>query len=798
MTRSGVRDLLGAAGMFGCLCLSALVPTPVGAAPAVRADAPVAASGGARVAFPLPPGLDASEHAALQRSGAYGRRPVRLLILGDSIALTLGMGLSVHSQAEYGVTVSDHATIGCDLDPSLEVFVAGSPGPSTQGCDNWRGLWPFLTAAERPQVVALGLGRWEVTDHLLNGQWVHVGEPAWDAHLTADFRAAISIFHTFGARVVLFTMPYIDPNDRQSDGLPWSENTPASVQAYNALVHQVARSDPRQVSVIDLNRMLSPHGVYTASLDGVDVRLPDGIHISQAGGELLQRADPARDRSHRHGGRDGGKGPGVTGHEPPEAPAAELVVESVPAAMSLAPNAVGPNLGAELLLDPEARPGVESMRTGLLQASPLAAAGVLANGASVVLTVALARLLTPHSYGVLNQLTGLYLILSMPGSAVVVAVVRRVTLWHEDGSGHLVRRWAGRVHRQGTMLVLIWAVIVFVSRHGVAVVLNQQSGIGIAAILTAAAFFVLLSLDRGLLQAHRAYRPLGVNLLVEMGVRLAAVLVLVLAGYGPSGAAVGILIGEVVAVAHARYAAVRAWSGGQGPRVWVAGGWVAAVRPDPVLDGGAMVRRTVVLDLVVASVSLSMVAVLQNVDVLVVGRDNPTHSGAYAAVSVTSKAIVFGAIVLGGYLLPEAAIRWRQGGHALRQLAVVLVLLAVPSVLLLGVALAAPEELLQVVFHHDYTSAADALAPLVLAMILLSVSVVLTMYLLAVGRRWVAAVLVGGAAALTTAVLEVHGAPRATALVDLGVQAVLLLVIVTGFALVHRRVGVGQQAAGLT
>jgi O-antigen/teichoic acid export membrane protein len=202
----------------------------------------------------------------------------------------------------------------------------------------------------------------------------------------------------------------------------------------------------------------------------------------------------------------------------------------------------------------------------------------------------------------------------------------------------------------------------------------------------------------------------------------------------------------------------------------------------------------VVVDFIVASVSLSMVAVLQNIDVLVVGRDNPTHSGAYAAVSVTSKAIVFGALVLGGYLLPEAAIRWRQGGHALRQLAVVLVLLAVPSVLLLGVALIAPEQLLQVVFHHAYTSAADALAPLVLAMILLSVSVVLTMYLLAVGRRWVVAVLVGGAAALTVAVSEVHGAPRATALVDLCVQGAVLLVIVTGFAVVHRvRVGSSLQ-----
>jgi O-antigen/teichoic acid export membrane protein len=230
------------------------------------------------------------------------------------------------------------------------------------------------------------------------------------------------------------------------------------------------------------------------------------------------------------------------------------------------------------------------MRAGLLQAGPLAIAGVVANGASVILTIALARLLTPHSYGVLNQLTGLYLILSMPGSAVVVAVVRRVTMWHEDGSGHLVRRWAGRVHRQCTMLVLMWAVIVFISRHGIAVLLRQQSGIGIAAILTAAAFFVLLSLDRGLLQAHRSYKPLAVNLLVEAGVRVVAVVILVAAGYGPSGAAVGILIGEVLAAAHARYAAVQAWSGGRGPRVWAATGCVptscSAVRR---LSGGLWV-----------------------------------------------------------------------------------------------------------------------------------------------------------------------------------------------------------------
>ena len=106
------------------------------------------------------------------------------------------------------------------------------------------------------------------------------------------------------------------------------------------------------------------------------------------------------------------------------------------------------------------------------------------------MTVAVARLLSVHSYGVLIQLTGLFLILSLPGSAVVVAVVRRVSLWEDGGSADQIRHWSGRLHRHGSMAVLVWAVLVVAGRHQVAVLLGQRSGIGIAAILVAAAVFV--------------------------------------------------------------------------------------------------------------------------------------------------------------------------------------------------------------------------------------------------------------------------------------------------------------------
>ena len=285
MTGRDGRGLLTAVAMV-LLAAGAPVasPTPAGAAPAAH----IASGAGERVTFRLPPGLDGNEHGALEKAGAFGRDPVRLLMVGDSIAMTLGVGLRIGSRARYGVTILNHTTLGCDLDPGLDVRLSGVVAPATPGCRGWAGLWSSLVDQTRPQVAALGLGRWEVADHLYDGRWVHVGEPVWDAHLETDLKQAIAILGEFGARVVLFTMPYVDPSDRQPDGQPWSENAPARARAYNALVERVARSEASQVSVIDLNKMLDPDGAYARRVDGVDVRWADGVHVSRAGGRLLQ------------------------------------------------------------------------------------------------------------------------------------------------------------------------------------------------------------------------------------------------------------------------------------------------------------------------------------------------------------------------------------------------------------------------------------------------------------------------------------------------------------------------------
>jgi hypothetical protein len=243
------------------------------------------ASGAVRPA----PGLSETEHAALVRAGAFGKKPIRVLLLGDSISLTLGVGLAVDSRARYGIALSNHATLGCDLDANLAIVTSGKIGPATPGCTEWRALWPFLTAYEHPQVVALGVGRWETSYHYFEGHWVDIADPLWEAHVASDLDEAIKIFTTFGAKVVLLNMPYLNVAQKNANGTPFLENTPALTDDFNRVETLVAAADPSQVSVIPLNKMLDPAGTYQDVIDGVATRWSDGIHISAAGGQFLQR-----------------------------------------------------------------------------------------------------------------------------------------------------------------------------------------------------------------------------------------------------------------------------------------------------------------------------------------------------------------------------------------------------------------------------------------------------------------------------------------------------------------------------
>lgn len=384
--------------------------------------------------------------------------------------------------------------------------------------------------------------------------------------------------------------------------------------------------------------------------------------------------------------------------------------------------------------------------------------GMTANGLGLVLTIALARLLDERAYGAYASLLGLSLILSMPGSALVVAVVRKVYDLRAACLGADVGPWSRQVRRRLTVVAAVSPLCGAVVAAPVSRLLSIPSVLGVALIVAACGVWALLGFERGLLQADGSYPSLGRNLLVEAAVRTVVTVGLVGAGAGVGGAAGGVIAAHLTAASHARRSVAR-------------GAAAEVVEGPPVV--GAAGSPELGRDAAAALVVLALLAVLQTLDVLVVGREAPGRSGSYAAISVTSKGLLFIGFALTQYLLPEAARRFSSGQGALRQLGVSLALLAVPAGGLLVISLAVPELLLRTVFGPELVGAAAALPTLVLAMAALSAAVLLSYYLLAARRREVVVLLAVAVLTVLVALRWADGRPVATARALLACNAAL-------------------------
>ena len=138
-------------------------------------------------------------------------------------------------------------------------------------------------------------GRWEVDDRMIDGRWMHIGQPAFDADLQSSLEQAVDVATSTGALMVMMTSPCFDSGE-QDNGLPWPEDSATRLAEYNAMVRQVAAQHPSTVKVLDFDALICPGGQFTTSFNGIQVRDGDGVHIvptAAAGQWLDARVLPA-------------------------------------------------------------------------------------------------------------------------------------------------------------------------------------------------------------------------------------------------------------------------------------------------------------------------------------------------------------------------------------------------------------------------------------------------------------------------------------------------------------------------
>jgi O-antigen/teichoic acid export membrane protein len=367
-----------------------------------------------------------------------------------------------------------------------------------------------------------------------------------------------------------------------------------------------------------------------------------------------------------------------------------------------------------------AEPIVRSRRQALAQSDTVRAAGMAsaqlaANVVALIFTVVFARILGPTDYGSLGALLAAFLVVSVPGNALQVAAAREAALGRLGEGGALAAtlwRWAQRVG----VVAAIATVLALLLREPIAAIVNVDESFAAAAVVPTAFLWLIICLQRGALQGIGTYRPVALSLPSQESGRLFAGLVLSAAGLGVTGAYLGTPF---------TFAAVI-----------LALAWVARRRLGPPPHEEARESLRELLRVAWAPVmGLTLIAVLQNVDVIVAKHHfDGDGAGAYAAAGVAAKAVVWVAVGVGFYLVPEATRRAAAGQQprkVLLRTLLVVVALAVPALAIFAIA---PELLLRLAFGPKYTEAADALVVLGLAMTFLAVTYLAVQYLLALGH----------------------------------------------------------------
>jgi peptidoglycan/LPS O-acetylase OafA/YrhL len=213
-------------------------------------------------------------------------RPLRVLVIGDSVMLEIGVVLEQYAAAHPDeLIVYSHTHLGCPIVRGGEERTAeGTTERVNADCNTWaepateaailKGTMSYPTVVDQfvPDVVLGLITPWDVNDRRLPGSaaWQHIGEPAYDALARAEYHLATQTLAANGAHVLWLLGPHLNrPLAPQND--------PVRIDRLNDIVRDAIADQPL-ASVVDYPGWLGLVGTAREQ----HLR-DDGVHLSEAG-----------------------------------------------------------------------------------------------------------------------------------------------------------------------------------------------------------------------------------------------------------------------------------------------------------------------------------------------------------------------------------------------------------------------------------------------------------------------------------------------------------------------------------
>lgn len=230
--------------------------------------------------------------ADLARGAAAATRPaqpgrVRVMVAGDSFAMSLVPGLRRSGDATGTIDVISGGLVGCGVGRGGRNRGIGLDREWPPEC---RLRDPYLRALiriGRPNLVVVAGGMWDVTDRQLPGDptWRSVGDPTYDLFMVGEIIQLVDLLRSEGVRVAWATAPHWNPVHVPTLFMgppPYPEADPARTDRLNELLRLALVHRP-EVAVIDLAARVQslPGGEFGPGMRN------DGVHLTDAGSDQI-------------------------------------------------------------------------------------------------------------------------------------------------------------------------------------------------------------------------------------------------------------------------------------------------------------------------------------------------------------------------------------------------------------------------------------------------------------------------------------------------------------------------------
>ncbi len=216
----------------------------------------------------------------LAASGDPLGRPLRIGVVGDSLAAEVGAGLQMWAEEHHLAQVEIEATRGCGL-------ARGAWGGLNAGerriavCDAWPKRVTEAFKEFRPDTIVVVTTGWDMIPRG-HPDWAYIlkiGHPMYDRWLLDEYDSAFELFHRLGAHVAWLTTPCLS----SPTGIDIGAYNPKNRAEMNRnILPKLAARHPDGLTLVDLKAAICPGGEYAKSLFGIEnFRRDDGIHLSQ-------------------------------------------------------------------------------------------------------------------------------------------------------------------------------------------------------------------------------------------------------------------------------------------------------------------------------------------------------------------------------------------------------------------------------------------------------------------------------------------------------------------------------------